>query len=372
MKLKIEDFVPIKELSYWRFIRLRSCLLSGSFQNFSESKLANKKTKGRAQLIGDVFHDVMERINEISKRTDQISGSEIRSIFNQALNNVKKQSVKSSLGHFGDPSQWPEIIQIYKSISDFAARCKNFNSARPKEVHSEVKLSSRDGLLFGVIDAFFVFSNGIELVDYKSGRMIDDEYFPKEEYANQLLFYAYLIHENYGVYPHSLTLLGKDFDSVSIEPSFERSVSLANEMRQVLSHYNDSVSCQAPIRSFSNPTIENCLYCEAKPLCSPFWDHARELGLPRWGQVAIGKQVKPLVISRGGWGTLEIEILKSSLHVPRLKMTRILIKRFPDLRDNLGQCVIVTNLKILGGESSGIAEVTGRSEIIPFEGNIGT
>ena len=53
-------------------------------------------------------------------------------------------------------------------------------------------------------------------------------------------------------------------------------------------------------------------------------------------------------------------------------MTRILLNRFPDLRDNLGQCVLVTNLKILGEESGGIVEVTGRSEIIPFEGNFGT
>lgn len=362
MNIDLVGLEPIKALSYWRYTRLKRCQLSGAFPSSTKGPLIPRAKSGRAQILGDIYHKLMESFHELTKK-GAVTGKELRDEVNRIIT-VAAQSMRSepATRHLGDPSLWPELADAYRALSDLVDRRGTVRSNSQVEVKTENRLYSRDGLLFGEIDAYFIRPEGIDLVDYKSGSMMEGDS-PKEDYANQLYFYAYLIHENHGVYPRSLTLVGKDSATVSIAPSLEKSIELANDMRTVLAHYNDQVSRGAPVERFAVPKIENCLFCDAKLVCSAFWKTASSMEFPPWAHVAIGTQAGHIVRSRVGGSSIEIATERSSLRSKRIKIARIFEGRFPDLKDNPGQILAFTNLKqlIVGGQD--LVEVTERSQI---------
>ena len=141
------------------------------------------------------------------------------------------------------------------------------------------------------LDAYDVHEQGIDLVDFKSGPMLEGER-PKQDYAEQLYFYAYLILENYCSYPRSLSLVNKDGSIAKLEPAPQRSLELANDMRLALTCYNEAVNRGVALETLALPSSESCCFCSRKPTCTAFWVALPRLELPCWNHVALGTQVQ--------------------------------------------------------------------------------
>ena len=358
----IHSLTPIKALSYWRYTRLKRCQLSGAFPSSTGSKFVQKPVGGRAQELGIIFHSLMEAFHEFCVG-DERESYKFREKFNSVLEKYSETNARSpQFRQMGDPRTWPEITEIYRTLSDLVKQQHQVPLQMKPIIHTEKTLYSKDGLLFGQIDAFFVHLDGIDLVDYKSGVILENDS-PKEDYSNQLYFYAYLIWENFGIYPKKLTLTGKDNESVELAPSLEKSKGIASDMRATLDVYNTKVSNSSLIQSFSSPKSENCIYCDAKPVCESFWKEINSIEFPKWNHVLLGTQVGPFIRSRSGVITVQINVEKGSLKSTTVKVTKIFEARHSSLLDRPGQKILFTNLKKSSETSEDIAEMTDRTQI---------
>lgn len=368
MYFLIKGLEPIQSLSYWRFTRLRSCFLSGAYPASVKTDFKIDQVFGRSQVIGNMFHLLMEKFHAL-RTQGPVTHKLLRNVFSNQMDETwGKIQETPSMRHLGDPRTWPELTPIYESICDLADRSGSSVSRSSTELKTEQILYSRDRLLVGQIDAFFVDDDGIDLIDYKSGEITTDNASIREAYVEQLLFYAYLIHENYGVYPKSLTLIGKDSDRVRVRPSQENSNALANEMRTMLARYNDQVAQALPLEKFTNPSSTNCLFCDAKPICGPFWIAASGLNLPQWAHIVVGIQTEAIQKRQGKWLSLDITIEKGSFNSSKTRITRIFSPRYPDLENIVGQRLLITYLRSAQSGMFEIMEMTERSQIVRLGG----
>jgi hypothetical protein len=291
------------------------------------------------------------------------SGQEFRAEFNKVIDRVASDTASDpSSQHLGDIRLWPELAEIYRSLSRMVESRRSTSHSAGLQVHSEEMLYSKDKLLGGQLDAFFKDADGIDLVDYKSGAITDSD-LPKEDYVNQLYFYAYLLLENYGVYPRSLTLTGKNLESVKLDVSEDRSRELAQEMRALLATYNAAISQPYSLDKFTNPSSDNCVFCDAKPVCSRFWEAAGSMELPPWANSIIGIQSSLMGRSKRGGCTLDLDVERGTIKGSKMKVTRIFESRFPTLHDHVGQRVMLLNVRLLSSEPLPIAEATDRTAI---------
>jgi hypothetical protein len=367
LKSPIEKLLPIKTLSYWRFTRLKKCWLSGAYPASVQTSVNYHLANTRSQILGKIFHSQMETMHDLLSQGCP-SGPEFRTAFNNVIDRVAAEvATDPSSRHLGDIRLWPELAEIYKSLSRMVERRRNAPHSGNVQVHSEEMLYSKDKQLSGQLDAFFTDENGIDLVDYKSGAITDGDQ-PKEDYVNQLYFYAYLLSENYGIYPRSLTLTGKNLESLKVDTSEERSEELAGEMRSLLAEYNSTISQPYSLDKLTNPSSSNCLFCDAKLVCRKFWEAADSMELPQWAHAVIGVQTSVMERSKRGGCTLDLDIEIGSIKEKKIKVTRIFETRFPEFQDNVGQRVMLLNLRLLCCEPFPIAEATERTTIFALPG----
>lgn len=356
------QYLPIKTLSYWRFTRLSRCSLSGAYPNFVVSPIHVPKTQTKAQLIGKIFHAQLEKLND-GLTTGNLSSQDFREHFNSVIEKAAQDLSSDALNHFGDIRLWPELNEIYASLKKmFEVRLRAKGNAR---VYTERTLKSKDGLLLGQLDAFFLDNDGIDLIDYKSGSLSLAET-PKEDYVNQLYFYSQLIEENFGQYPRTLTLTGRNLQSMSIEPSPPLAKKISDTMRNTLNTYNEKISTSQQ-EHLTDPSLDNCLLCDAKAVCSSFWKHAPEMNFPNWNHAVEGIQSKPFDRSRAGGATLTIEVTGGSLRCKTLQITRIARDRFPQISDTPGQPLMFLNVRLLEDSENAIAEASERTIILSVE-----
>jgi PD-(D/E)XK nuclease superfamily len=356
----------IKSLSYSRYRRLKRCLTSGALRSGNHAGSSAQPAMGRAQVIGDVFHTLMRGLNSRPPSTD-FGQPEFRREFNSVIADAHARIQSSPLSrHLGDPARWVELTQIYRRLTDLVERRRSTRKLDGAIVHAERRLESRDQLLSGTLDAYFITAGGIALVDYKSGEVSDaPDDGARREYSDQLYFYAYLIQEVHGQYPTSLSLVGADGTMVDIPPDETRSKDLAADMRAVLAYYNGLVALHVDLESVATPSSDNCLFCARKAMCEKFWGSVGSLDIPAWNHVAVGRQRGSFERSRVGGGSIELIVERSSLRTDVVRITRLFEARYPHMQfDNGdGQRLSIAGLRQARKGSSNLAEATDRTVI---------
>jgi RecB family exonuclease len=354
--------LPLRALSFSRYTRLKRCLLSGAARGADKGATPLRRPMTRANAVGEMFHEVMRLFNESSPHT---AVADLRQQFNSVLESTRSQLGASPLTrHLGDPRLWPEVAVIYRALVDLADR-RSKSCVDPKsQVFAEKELFSRDGALFGKVDAYFIRDDAIDVVDYKSGTMVDGEQV-KQDYADQLYLYAYLVRETHNIYPRTLSLVGKDGAVLSLPPSARRSEDVAADMRGILVRYNRAIA-DAPPAQLATPSVDSCVFCDMKTGCARFWAALDTLELPSWSHVAIGLQSKPFVKSRLGTGSVELTVETSSIRTPVLNITRLFENRFPgiDFSNHVGQRLMVTNLRQPTITNPRLVEATERTTVV--------
>lgn len=355
---------PLPSLSFSRYLLLKKCLLRGAAIAHANPLRAVRPPRLRSQVLGDILHEAMSGINGIVGAS--LSQVAFRAQFNRVVRDAyTKIAASPSSRHLGDPHDWPELVDVYYRLADVVEMRRTGAWGLGVDTCAERKLTSRDGLLWGQVDAYFMSKDGIDLVDYKSGAVLEGDA-PKQDYESQLYFYAYLIHETHSVYPRSLGLVGRDGLVVSLPPSPDRSSALAAEMRSLLAQYNDVVSRSQLPEELATPSSESCLFCERKAICERFWATLPLLDTPAWNHVAIGVQSTPLMRTPRGGGWFELAVEQSSLSVQTVKVTRIFEQRFPavDLEHRVGQRLLITGLRESRTMNPPVAEATERCGIV--------
>lgn len=365
MKASASCALALSSLSFSRYARLRRCLLAGASFG-APTGIAGRRPRQRSQVLGDIFHKVMAVLNELGAA---VSPADFRVRFNGVVSAASAElRADPSSRHLGDPSHWPELAELYRRLAGVVERRRAAGAIEAVEAYAERPLTSKDGRLWGKPDAYFVSADGIDLVDYKSGSLSREELL-REDYVEQLHLYAYLVQENHGQYPRSLSLIGRDGSLVSVSSTPAQSALVADRLRAMLDKYNVAVAANVSAEELATPTSEGCLFCSRKVTCRRFWVALPVLETPAWSHVVLGAQVAPLSRSARGGGWFELQVERSSLPARLVKVVSVFDARFPDvdLSKRTGQRLVATGLRHVSGTDLAVVEATDRTTIDTVE-----
>jgi CRISPR/Cas system-associated exonuclease Cas4 (RecB family) len=304
----------------------------------------------------------MDAFHTLLKKPD-VTKADLRASYGHVLKQTVLDLQKSPSGrHLANLGVWPEVRDLYEKLSSLLNEHLLRTSQNEWQTFSEQDLYSNDGLLLGKLDAYFLNQADAEaeVVDYKSGIVHEGE-IPKEDYVNQLYFYAYLIQEKHLVYPGKLSLIDKNLETTEIKGSPEKSQRLASDMRFELEKYNQQVEKSAGTVQ-TTPSPEACTYCDFRLICQDYWDNSAAFELPLWSQTAQGMQLGAFSRSKQGAVSIDLMVNKGSLAGQQIKIGGIFDGRFPSLKDKPGQLLSFVDLKIKANVT-GYADVSDRTVI---------
>ena len=137
----------------------------------------------------------------------------------------------------------------------------------------EIALKDQDKKIRGRVDVIERTESGnYRVKDLKSGSI--EGRIPKA-YEQQLLIYAYLLHNEVGEWPEEIGIedLEGTFHKVNFSEDDVRSI--IAEIIDIREQFNTNISSNNP-HFESNPKDENCKWCSFKILCEDYWRTVRE------------------------------------------------------------------------------------------------
>lgn len=189
-------------------------------------------------------------------------------------------------------------------------------------MEAEVWVESNNGKVAGKIDLVRQTSNGIEIVDYKTGVVLDiDNGEVKQEYQQQLKIYAALYSAKYGKWPERLIIATLENEEYEITFTKEECNDLIDSAYKMLDNVNMAIDAAVDCSEIANATPDNCKYCSFRPACKAYWDSRDMSGL--WPIDCHGKlkEIKALnngslrVILNDGINNMVIRGLDPKRHI---------------------------------------------------------
>ena len=269
---------------------LRTCSLKAAFQ--SDQRFSGVRTLSTASALGAVSHCLLEEAargkfdshcgagldKEVARRWSQLVASEEQGLQERAQGPVPTHN------------RWPRYALTMATACRLTCRIARQRASRhprpatvrkrsssPNQV--EVWYEGYGGKLVGRVDLVRRTRAGIELVDYKSGLVTEqEETRAKREgirgaYKRQVLLYAGLVHENEGHWPIRATVesLIQGPHDVDVTPS--RAKGAIDEALKLLDTYN----CMATAGTVrGQPSDNTCRWCHFKAICPDYLEAAGE------------------------------------------------------------------------------------------------
>ena len=138
-----------------------------------------------ANIGGKIIHSVMEK--NVSYKNLETEVSRLIEHENELQNRAKadKENIKNEivklLNHFYSTKVYAELQNYTNYYNEL-----------------EIYISKNDYFLYGIIDKLIIEKNKLIIVDYKTDKLDSTNFeIKKESYFNQLMFYAYLLKEQY-------------------------------------------------------------------------------------------------------------------------------------------------------------------------------
>ncbi len=241
------------------------------FRRFAQSKFGDEYRKllipslSRHQYLGTIIHELFER---------RVHGL------------VPDKATYLSMWSELITKKEKEILELYPSLSFFDltdynkmySSCLSAMNIKPIEIGNqqhtgihkctEVKVSYED-LILGYIDKVAFIHEDSEIIDYKSGSILDDNNNIKEIYINQLNLYAICYENSFNRKVVKLTIVQTDtmteYDVPILRDDY---ISMIDQIKNKVSAINKHIL---------NNTIENiqilhehCKYCEIRHLCDAY------------------------------------------------------------------------------------------------------
>lgn len=177
--------------------------------------------------------------------------------------------------------------------------------AQHRKSATEAWLETQDAKIGGRIDLVQETSDGIYLLDYKTGNIVDEIHdSPREEYAIQIKLYAGLFHEIRGEWPKKLLIVGIDQSVHEIAFLQAECSALVDKARKLLDDTNKLINDGRTPSDFASPSSEACKYCLFRPGCIKYWQARQDTD--EWPLDVIG-HIKEKGFSGNKMGRLVIE-----------------------------------------------------------------
>lgn len=313
----------ISRLSASRYFSFLECCLRELWNyDFTFKPLLPISPEAR---IGSVAHKVLEYAAKGILRTEesiqQTWNSEVQYIENIMNRSELDRSLipleKSSKNY--DIKKYQTSI-IAKRIINYFPSETTYTGNKPK---IETTVRSTDGKVIGKIDLIRSSSDGIQIIDYKTGiiaRQEEKQTVIKEEYKMQMLLYAALYQSTYNVWPKLLTLISLDGNEHNIDYKPEDALRLLREASSILDKTNKIITEGKPFEELGSPSPVHCKYCIFRPACKIYWK--TKSYVDGWPVDVSGKLIS-LSILGNGFIRVEIQNGNSNFIVRGLDKNRL-------------------------------------------------
>lgn len=261
------ELKPLTSISPSQFARMDDCALQVVLQ---KSLPDNILPPGPMTYFGNAVHKIIELATK-GELTDKPA---ISSRFDQEIDTAESELTRAG---------WTHSVPLKFQITDFALRRKQAiqRALSLVPVHAlttgvsggsyqtEKRYESANKNVVGYIDAIRQTADGIEIVDYKSGQILDESGLSvKQAYKQQLLLYAYLYWERHDVWPVRLLLTGLTGTSVEVPYLPEEAIQLYEQAIAQLLAVNRAIQTNT-LGSFSASSDSlTCFWCSVRPVCT--------------------------------------------------------------------------------------------------------
>lgn len=218
----------------------------------------------RNTILGTIIH----KIYELTSKGQLSTSTEMMKKWEQLVDEKKKELINS----------YPTLQN--PKINDYDKRNKAIryaNSLQPKRSNlllesmnittmSEKTLSCEDIGLYGVVDKMIVDSGHIDIIDYKSGGVVDEDGNVKTEYVIQLHLYAAMCeHLSLGDI-HSLKLIDIDGRVCDIPYDKDLSLGLVKDVADKIVSLNKAIKARQ-FNELIKPETGRCSNCSCRHIC---------------------------------------------------------------------------------------------------------
>ncbi len=243
----------IGPIGFYDLEKLRSCTLSGIARHLGFGVELEDEIPTRQVIIGRFYHDLME------------SGTQDYNLCITTLEKYRKLiNDTPNLRSLGDPAHWREINEaanVY--LSRGPARVPTVG----KGTGNLRKLTSKSGRFVGKPDMLAIDGNSARLSEFKSSRILEDGS-PNPKHVRQLLFYSYLIYQNFEVTCVIAKLQGLNNEEIIREILPDEANAFGRECEEIFDIATRAVD-KGNTSEFS-VAGSHCTECRLRPLCAKF------------------------------------------------------------------------------------------------------
>ena len=292
------QLTPLRRISPSRFTQIIQCALREVWNANGVSQILPVSPAAR---LGLVAHKILELAGR-----GRINSKSLHVAWDDAVTQVEEQMRCAGEDHLIPLCNSAQRYEVQKRLT-FAAvqrviagHSTGFIPAATdtRSAWVEVWLESEDGLMGGFVDRIVPGNQGMELLDYKTGAVMDRETGNvKVGYETQLLLYAGLYHENRGEWPARLTLINLAGTKHDVPLDIVRVRQQMEEARAKLLEINELISSGTSPESLANPSPAACAFCSYRPACKEYW-RKRELN-PEWPIDLMGTLSEAMILGNG-------------------------------------------------------------------------
>jgi CRISPR/Cas system-associated exonuclease Cas4 (RecB family) len=278
---------PLARISPSRFIELEECALRGAIAASNISRLLPGSPNAR---LGSIIHKMFElaskrlindaasfneKWNETLAQTEaaMASGGLEEHLVPLELH-VKNFEVKKNLCLLGIKKllQLRTMEPLYKDQPRTTSSTAGISG-------SELSFETQDKKVGGVIDAIHYGEHGVEIIDYKSGTIVEETpagAIIKKAYQVQLKIYASLYYLKTGSWPVKLKLLGINQQVFDVPFTPEECLLLIEQVKQKLEEINGLLVPGQQWEDLASPSPAACRFCAFRPVCKKYVNSIKE------------------------------------------------------------------------------------------------
>ena len=266
---------------------LRSCFLRAAFQ--ADDQFSGIRSLSTSTVLGTVAHSLLEAAarGEFDKTSRANLDTAVAQKWDALVDSEEQALQERAYGSVPTHTRWPRHALRKATACKVASRIAlqrgraslsiSSTAATSASTQTEVWYEGYGGRLVGRIDLLRRSSAGTELIDFKSGLVVEQgevdgiDLQVKGEYERQVQLYAALIHENEGRWPIKSVVesLVQGPHEVSITSYGVKSA--VDEALGLLDAYNREAS-EGVIRG--QPEASTCRWCHFKAICPDFLETA--------------------------------------------------------------------------------------------------
>jgi hypothetical protein len=325
--------------------------------------------KSKAQLLGVFFHTMLERVPELRKYDLSERVHLMKKEFDEQLFKFKKKYSEYSWRLCDDSfSKLPEIEETFYRISQIVFSKKKNGKGIDSDISitSEKELASKDKMLFGIVDVLI--ENGKEktIVEHKTSEIFEEDYL-KNQFYQQIHFYAELAFEEFGAYPNYLLVQGTEGKHFKMAPEITEAKQLGRQARVVLNRYNSKVHNNEPLENIAQVSSEVCSGCHYQAFCPEYWEKCDRIEMSDQIQSLKIKELDLFEGTSSHKSRLKVRVLHGRLSGKDIIIDRFYPKRFVNYKHNPDRELMITDLMVNYSELSGY--FTDTSQIYKISGD---